>query len=94
VRYTFQSDGIDHGHLSVSNEQGDVLATVERHWTVSEHELRAMEAHECKPGQMIPLGDPRWYTHCQQCGKKIEDVKHDSYYRVGQYHRKCYKERS
>lgn len=88
MRYEFQSDGVQHGYLSVFDDNGNLLATVERWWEVKEEEIARMENHECRPGQMIPHGDPRWYTHCQWCGNAVAGEK-TAYY-SGQYHWRCY----
>jgi hypothetical protein len=40
--------------------------------------------------RLIPLGDPRWHTHCQACGQTKENPPEGSrptfYYYGGQYH--------
>lgn len=87
--YLNRQDGDTHGWLSVS-DGGQVLATKE-HWSSVEEIERVipiMEKHECKPKQMIPLGDPRWDTHCQGCGQPTQGEK-TAYY-AGQYHLRCY----
>lgn len=84
VRYEFRQDGVQHGWLSVFDAEGNLLGTVERHWTVEDKEIHTLESHECIPGQMIPMGDPRWYTYCQECGESV--VGQETAYSVGQYH--------
>lgn len=90
MRYFFCQTGPQHGWLSVYDDAGNLLATAEQWWIVSEQEIKRMKAHECKPGEMIPLGDPRWNSHCQWCGTAIEQTK--SFYDRGQYHAACYQQ--
>lgn len=88
VTYQFQQQGQQHGWLSVYDEVGDLLATAERWYVVDEKALNRLQGHDCRPGQMIPLDDPRWYTHCQWCGKQVDPWK--ARYLSGQWHRECY----
>ena len=88
-RYVADPNITQHGWLSIYSQDGDCLATQELWFEVDEYNLNRMETHECKPGQMIPQGDPRWYTHCQWCGQSIEGQS-AAYYQ-GQWHVKgCY----
>lgn len=85
-RYEFRKDEkiTQHGWLDVYNAQGNLLATSEEWAIVNEFNLQRMTNHECKPGQMIPAGDPRWYTHCQWCGESVKGQ--ETAYYAGQYH--------
>lgn len=94
MKYRFVEDRAQeqHGWVEVYDEQGMLLAREEVWCTPSEynvtHNFARMESHNCIPGQMIPSGDPRWYTHCQWCGLSVEGQE-TAYYQ-GQYHWNCY----
>lgn len=94
LKYTFYPEGPEsHGWLLVFDEKGNLLAPPKEEWhIVPDYEIKRMENHECRPGQMIPPSDPRWYTHCQDCGKIIKDMR-KSYIDHGQHHQQCPKYR-
>lgn len=76
-----------HGWLEVY-EDGVLIARKEQQYLMKEWEIAQLQSHEPKPGQMMPWGDPRWYTHCQQCGKEVDPQT--AKYLEAQYHPECY----
>lgn len=87
-----------HGYLNVY-EGGELLATKEEWARLIEmggepylHRM-AEQANARMPGEMIPLGDPRLYTHCQWYGKPVDrEAEQTAAWDAGQWHTPgCYK---
>lgn len=86
-----------HGHLHVYEDDA-LLATKEEWASLSqmggEARLRLMaeQANARVPGQMIPIDDPRLYTHCQWCGEPVDrEAGQSAAWDAGQWHEPgCY----
>lgn len=98
--YQYEPAGDDHQHGYLHLYQGGTLLATKEVWVSladmgGEPFLQRMaeQANAQEPGQMIPLDDPRLYTHCQWCGELIDrEVGQQATWDGGQWHYpECYR---
>lgn len=98
--YQYEPAGDDPQHGYIHLYEDGVLIGTNEEWaslTVlgGERFLQRIteQANAREPGRMIPLDDPRLYTHCQWCGEPVDrDAEQKAAWDSGQWHfPKCYK---
>lgn len=96
-KYEPAGDYLQHGYIHVYED--GVLIGTEEEWASLEVlggdrflQRITEQANAREPGRMIPIADPRLYTHCQWCGEPANEQKFA--WDGGQWHYpECYRRR-